>query len=213
MRTDGVQMDPRRSARRARRSPTATTRHYLPEKPRIYQTKAKNAQEAHEAIRPTDFAAPSARQRRRGAALRPDLQARDGEPDGLGEPRAHHRRRCATATGRHELRATGQVVQVPRLPRGLRGRPRPEGRGRGRRRGLLPLLRQGDAPAKTRRRRHPALHPAAAALFRGEPGQAAGGARHRPAFDLRLDAPDAEGPRICARSRRTASSPRKRAGC
>ncbi|MEX1147143.1 MAG: type I DNA topoisomerase [Sphingomonadales bacterium] len=29
---------------------------YLPEKPRIYKTKAKNAQEAHEAVRPTDLA-------------------------------------------------------------------------------------------------------------------------------------------------------------
>ena len=29
-------------------------RRYLPEKPRLYKTKAKNAQEAHEAIRPTD---------------------------------------------------------------------------------------------------------------------------------------------------------------
>ncbi|MCF4166210.1 type I DNA topoisomerase [Zavarzinia compransoris] len=29
---------------------------YLPDSPRIYKTKAKNAQEAHEAIRPTDFA-------------------------------------------------------------------------------------------------------------------------------------------------------------
>src|SRR5690606_13380826 len=28
---------------------------YVPEKPRLYQTKAKNAQEAHEAIRPTDL--------------------------------------------------------------------------------------------------------------------------------------------------------------
>ena len=28
---------------------------YVPEKPRVYKTKAKNAQEAHEAIRPTDL--------------------------------------------------------------------------------------------------------------------------------------------------------------
>src|SRR3712207_9048996 len=28
---------------------------YVPDKPRHYETKAKNAQEAHEAIRPTDF--------------------------------------------------------------------------------------------------------------------------------------------------------------
>lgn len=31
---------------------------YLPEKPKIYKSKAKNAQEAHEAIRPTDIALP-----------------------------------------------------------------------------------------------------------------------------------------------------------
>ncbi len=31
---------------------------YLPDKPRQYSTKAKNAQEAHEAIRPTDFSKP-----------------------------------------------------------------------------------------------------------------------------------------------------------
>jgi len=55
MRTDGVQMDG--SAISAARK-TISDRFdsgYLPEKPRIYQTKAKNAQEAHEAIRPTDF--------------------------------------------------------------------------------------------------------------------------------------------------------------
>ena len=28
---------------------------YLPEKPRVFKNKAKNAQEAHECIRPTDF--------------------------------------------------------------------------------------------------------------------------------------------------------------
>jgi DNA topoisomerase-1 len=55
MRTDGVQM--------AREAITAARDHirdsfgqaYVPAAPRDYQTKAKNAQEAHEACRPTDF--------------------------------------------------------------------------------------------------------------------------------------------------------------
>jgi DNA topoisomerase-1 len=55
MRTDGVQMAPEAiSAARSAIAKTFGERH-LPEKPRYYSTKAKNAQEAHEAIRPTDF--------------------------------------------------------------------------------------------------------------------------------------------------------------
>jgi len=55
MRTDGVQMAPEAiQAARVTVSDTFGER-YLPEKPRHYSTKAKNAQEAHEAIRPTDF--------------------------------------------------------------------------------------------------------------------------------------------------------------
>ncbi|RWB20158.1 type I DNA topoisomerase [Mesorhizobium sp.] len=55
MRTDGVQMAPEaiEAARDAIVSEFGAK--YLPEKPRFYTTKAKNAQEAHEAIRPTDF--------------------------------------------------------------------------------------------------------------------------------------------------------------
>lgn len=55
MRTDGVQMAP--EAIDAARSAVADQfgPRYVPEKPRFYSTKAKNAQEAHEAIRPTDF--------------------------------------------------------------------------------------------------------------------------------------------------------------
>ncbi|RWO58353.1 type I DNA topoisomerase [Mesorhizobium sp.] len=55
MRTDGVQMAP--EAISAARDAIAKEfgPKYLPEKPRNYTTKAKNAQEAHEAIRPTDF--------------------------------------------------------------------------------------------------------------------------------------------------------------
>jgi DNA topoisomerase I len=56
MRTDGVQMDPD-AVQAARRSiASGFGEKYVPEKPRFYSTKAKNAQEAHEAIRPTDFA-------------------------------------------------------------------------------------------------------------------------------------------------------------
>jgi DNA topoisomerase-1 len=55
MRTDGVQMAPEAigAARAAIEKEFGTA--YLPATPRIYQTKAKNAQEAHEAIRPTDM--------------------------------------------------------------------------------------------------------------------------------------------------------------
>ena len=55
MRTDGVQMAPEAidASREAIRDQFGAR--YLPEKARFYSTKAKNAQEAHEAIRPTDF--------------------------------------------------------------------------------------------------------------------------------------------------------------
>ncbi|OLL38930.1 type I DNA topoisomerase [Bartonella henselae] len=55
MRTDGVQIAPEAidSARKVIHESFGSD--YIPEKPRFYSTKAKNAQEAHEAIRPTDF--------------------------------------------------------------------------------------------------------------------------------------------------------------
>ncbi len=55
MRTDGVQIAP--EAINAARSAIAESfgANYVPEKPRYYSSKAKNAQEAHEAVRPTDF--------------------------------------------------------------------------------------------------------------------------------------------------------------
>lgn len=55
MRTDGVQMAPEAiDAARAAIGEQFGAR-YVPEKARVYSTKAKNAQEAHEAVRPTDF--------------------------------------------------------------------------------------------------------------------------------------------------------------
>jgi len=55
MRTDGVQMAPEAISAARDAIGKEFGDKYLPEKPRHYTTKAKNAQEAHEAIRPTDF--------------------------------------------------------------------------------------------------------------------------------------------------------------
>lgn len=55
MRTDGVQMAPEAVAASRRAIASHYGDRYLPEQPRQYQAKARNAQEAHEAIRPTDF--------------------------------------------------------------------------------------------------------------------------------------------------------------
>jgi len=56
MRTDGVQSAPEALAEAREVIAGLYGREYVPDAPRIYKTKAKNAQEAHEAIRPTSLA-------------------------------------------------------------------------------------------------------------------------------------------------------------
>ena len=55
MRTDSVQLSGEAIGASRRLIQADYGERYLPEKPRFYATKAKNAQEAHEAIRPTDL--------------------------------------------------------------------------------------------------------------------------------------------------------------
>ena len=55
MRTDGVQIAPEAVPSLRAQIGAQYGERYVPEKPRHYSTKAKNAQEAHEAIRPTDI--------------------------------------------------------------------------------------------------------------------------------------------------------------
>ena len=55
MRTDGVQMAGEAIAQCRDVIKTQSGEKYLPDSPRMYKTKAKNAQEAHEAIRPTNL--------------------------------------------------------------------------------------------------------------------------------------------------------------
>ena len=55
MRTDSVTLSSEAIGGCRQLIETDFGQNYLPEKPRVYRTKAKNAQEAHEAVRPTDL--------------------------------------------------------------------------------------------------------------------------------------------------------------
>jgi DNA topoisomerase-1 len=65
MRTDGVQIDPSAITQARKVIGDDYGKAYVPDAPRQYQAKAKNAQEAHEAIRPTDLSRRPADMRRR----------------------------------------------------------------------------------------------------------------------------------------------------
>ncbi|HEV2866590.1 MAG TPA: type I DNA topoisomerase [Allosphingosinicella sp.] len=142
MRTDGVQMAPEAisAARRA-----VTERYdagYVPDKPRHYETKAKNAQEAHEAIRPTDFGRDHA-----GSGEHARLYNLIWKR-ALASQMASARLERTTAeliegTGCHALRATGQVVLFPGYL-ALYEEGRDDEQDEESRR--LPRLREGDAP-------------------------------------------------------------------
>jgi DNA topoisomerase-1 len=156
MRTDGVQMDG--SAISAARKAIAERYDggYLPDKPRQYQTKAKNAQEAHEAIRPTDFG----RDHAGGGdhARLYDLVFKRALASQMASARLERTTiDLVDGTGRHTLRATGQVVLFPGYlalyeegqddgARGGSGKQADAGDDDDSR--LLPHLRQGDVPAK-----------------------------------------------------------------
>jgi DNA topoisomerase-1 len=144
MRTDGVQMDG--SAISAARKAVADRydASYVPDKPRQYQTKAKNAQEAHEAIRPTDFS----KDRAGGGdhARLYELIWKRALASQMASARMERTTvELADGTGRHGLRATGQVVLFPGYlalyEEGSDDSADEESR-------RLPRMREGDAPAK-----------------------------------------------------------------
>ena len=147
MRTDGVQMDPQAISDARKAISDRYSGHYLPEKPRHYETKAKNAQEAHEAIRPTDFT-----KDRYGAgdeARLYDLIYKRAMASQMAS--ANIERTTVTlrdGTGKHELRATGQVVKFPGFLAVYEEGRDQKTDGEEDESGLLPALANGDTPAK-----------------------------------------------------------------
>jgi DNA topoisomerase I len=144
MRTDGVQMDG--SAISAARKAVAERYdgHYVPDKPRQYTSKAKNAQEAHEAIRPTDFG-----RDRVGSgdhARLYELVWKRALASQMASARLERTTvELADATGRHLLRATGQVVLFPGYLALYEEGTDDESEDAKR----LPRLKEGDAPVRT----------------------------------------------------------------
>ncbi|RDC59625.1 DNA topoisomerase [Alteripontixanthobacter maritimus] len=144
MRTDGVQMDG--SAISACRAAVSErySGHYLPEKPRFYATKAKNAQEAHEAIRPTNFKrdkVASGDEAKLYSLIFKRAMASQMATANLERTTVTLR----DGTGQTELRATGQVVKFPGFLAVYE-----EGRDDSKSDddNLLPAMSKGGSPAK-----------------------------------------------------------------
>ena len=145
MRTDGVQMDGSAIAAVRGEIGQRYDAAYLPEKPRFYSTKAKNAQEAHEAIRPTNFGRDHA-----GSGDEAKLYSLIFKRAMASQMAAAQLERTTVtlrdATGQHELRATGQVIKFPGFfavyQEGLDDKSDDDEDG------LLPVMKNGDAPAK-----------------------------------------------------------------
>jgi DNA topoisomerase-1 len=144
MRTDGVQMAPEAVSAARRAVVDRYDSGYVPEKPRHYETKAKNAQEAHEAIRPTDFSRDRAGSGDHARLY--DLVWKRALASQMASARLERTiAELTDGTGQTALRATGQVVLFPGFL-ALYEEGRDDNEDEESRR--LPRLRDGDVPAK-----------------------------------------------------------------
>jgi DNA topoisomerase-1 len=147
MRTDGVQMDSSAISEARKAISDRYNGHYLPEQPRIYQTKAKNAQEAHEAIRPTEFTRDKFGSGDEARLY--DLVFKRAMASQMAS--AQIERTTVTlrdGTGKHELRANGQVIKFPGFLAVYDEGKDASREGDDEDAALLPAMASGDTPAK-----------------------------------------------------------------
>jgi DNA topoisomerase I len=100
MRTDGVQIVPEAVSAIRKLVTGLYGDRYVPSSPRQYETKAKNAQEAHEAIRPTDF------------SKAPDKIGRYLDADGLKLYKLIWQRTLASQASSAEIERTSVDIDV-----------------------------------------------------------------------------------------------------
>jgi DNA topoisomerase-1 len=145
MRTDGVDMVPEAVSAARRAIASRYDAGFVPDRPRQYTSKIKNAQEAHEAIRPTDFDRSRAASGDHGRLY--ELVYNRALASQMASARLERTTvELTDGTARAELRATGQVVLFPGFMALYdEGRDDPQDEEGAR----MPALRQGDAPVKT----------------------------------------------------------------
>jgi DNA topoisomerase-1 len=145
MRTDGVQMAGEAISAARRAIADRYDAGFVPDKPRHYTSKAKNAQEAHEAIRPTDFTKDRAASGDHGKLF--TLIFNRALASQMASARIERTTvELGDGAGRASLRATGQVMLFPGYlalyEEGFDDKEDEDG-------GRMPPLRVGDAPVKT----------------------------------------------------------------
>jgi DNA topoisomerase-1 len=145
MRTDGIDMAGEAVSAARKAIAARYDAGFVPDKPRQYQSKIKNAQEAHEAVRPTDFSRARAGSGDHGRLY--ELIYNRALASQMASARLERTTvELSDGTGRAVLRATGQVVLFPGFlalyEEGRDEKTDDEDSSR------MPLLRSGDAPLK-----------------------------------------------------------------
>jgi len=145
MRTDGIDMAPEAVSAARRAIANRYDSGFVPDRPRQYQSKIKNAQEAHEAIRPTDFDRPRAASGDHARLY--ELVYNRALASQMASARLERTTvELTDGPGRAVLRASGQVVLFPGFmalyDEGRDDVADEEG-------ARMPPLREGDAPLKT----------------------------------------------------------------
>jgi len=198
MRTDGIDMAPEAVTDARKAIADKFGDKYLPKEPRIYKNKAKNAQEAHECIRPTEMNVDTAAakisdsdQRKLYDLIYKRTMAAQMEAARLERTTVE----IGSDDGQVVLRSTGQVMLFDGfLAVYEEGRDDDRGR-RGRQAPAATVPRRQDCQGK--RDTRPALYPATAPLHRGDTGQEDGRTRYRASLDLCQHRHDDSGSRLC----------------